>query len=125
MYKFNEYGAILVLIHEMCHYRVEYNGYYPKQSHGPEFRNVCSHVSYMTNGTISIERLLNAESVGIEAGEELTAKRQRKEDSILRRLNYHLVVINNGSNIEFLNISGFNVINEIISYNLIFASSKL
>lgn len=117
MYKFNEYGAILVLIHEMCHYRVEYNGYYPKQSHGPEFRNVCSHVSYMTNGTISIERLLNAESVGIEAGEELTAKRQRREDSILRRLNYHLVVINNGNKIELLNISGSNVINEIVSYN--------
>lgn len=117
MYKFNEYGAILVLIHEMCHYRVEYNGHYPKQAHGTEFRSVCSHVSYMTNGTISIERLLNAESVGIEAGEELVAKRQRKADSILRRLNYHLVVVNNGSNIEFLNISGSNVINEIVRYN--------
>lgn len=117
MYKFNEYGAILVLIHEMCHYRVSYNGYHPKQSHGPEFRSVCSHVSYMTNGTVSIERLLNAESVGIEAGEELVAKRQRKADSILRRLNYNLVVINNGSKIEFLNISSSNVINEIVSYN--------
>lgn len=117
MYRFNEYGAILVLIHEMCHYRVEYNGFYPKQAHGPEFRSVCSRVSYMTNGTISIERLLDAESVGIEASEELVAKRQRKEDSILRRLNYHLVVINNGSEIELLNIGNSNVINDIVSYN--------
>lgn len=117
MYKFNEYGAILTLLHEMCHYRVVYNGFYPKQSHGPEFRSICSHVSYMTNGTISIERLLNAESVGIEYSEELKDKMKRKEDSILRRLNYHLVVINNGNKIELLNISGSNVINEIVSYN--------
>lgn len=117
LYRFNEYGAILVLLHEMCHYRVEYNGFYPKQSHGPEFRNICSYVSYMTNDTVSISRLLNAESVGIEQSDELKQKIARRDELKQKRLNYTLVIINNGEKIELLNISGNNLINEIITYN--------
>lgn len=116
LYVFNEYGASIVLLHEMCHYRVVYNGFYPRQSHGPEFRNVCSHVSYMTNGSINIERLLNAESVGIEDSDELKQYKARKEESVLRRLNYHVVIVNGGKEILFLNISGNNVLQDIVRY---------
>ena len=62
-YNWTEKAALSTLVHEMCHYYVHRNGYWPKQAHGPEFMQVARMVSAKSNEFFTVERLAKAEQM--------------------------------------------------------------
>ena len=116
-YSATEEGWLNTLIHEMCHYYTYMNGICPKQSHGPEFRQIASYVSYKSNGTITIERLANAEEMSnFELDDEFKEKKQRRLDNKINRL--QCIIIETNSNEHELTLSSNDdVIKKVIDYN--------
>lgn len=116
-YSATEEGWLNTLIHEMCHYYTYMNGICPKQGHGPEFRQIASYVSYKSNGTITIERLANAEQMSnFELDDEFKEKKQRRLDNKISKLQAIFVFTKNG-NIELTMSTIKSVIDEVIIYN--------
>lgn len=116
-YSATEEGWLNTLIHEMCHYYTYMNGICPKQGHGPEFRQIASYVSYKSNGTITIERLANAEQMSnFDLDNEFKEKKQRRLDNKINRL--QCIIIETNSNEHELTLSSNDdVIKKVINYN--------
>lgn len=116
-YSATEEGWLNTLIHEMCHYYTCMNGIYPKQSHGPEFRQIASYVSYKSNGTITIERLANAEKrSNFDLDDEFKEKREKRVQNKINRL--QCIIIETNSNEHELTLSSNDdVIKKVIDYN--------
>ena len=116
-YSATEEGWLNTLIHEMCHYYTYMNGICPKQSHGPEFRQIARYVSYKSNGTITIERLANAEKMSnFELDDEFKEKRERRVQNKINRL--QCIIIETNSNEHELTLSSNDdVIKKVIDYN--------
>lgn len=55
-YKATEYAWASVLLHEMCHYYTNFEGKYPLQGHGIEFRSIANLVSRRSNNYFIIQR---------------------------------------------------------------------
>ena len=78
-YSGTEHGFLETLVHEMCHYYTEMDGYCPRQGHGFEFRNIGSIVTSRSNGMFTIQRLASAEQMTeLELSDEMKAKRERR-----------------------------------------------
>lgn len=116
-YSATEEGWLNTLIHEMCHYYTYMNGICPKQSHGPEFRQIARYVSYKSNGTITIERLANAEEMSnFYLDDEFKEKRERRVQNKINRL--QCIIIETNSNEHELTLSSNDdVIKKVIDYN--------
>lgn len=116
-YSATEEGWLNTLIHEMCHYYTYMNGICPKQGHGPEFRQIASYVSYKSNGTITIERLANAEKMSnFDLDDEFKEKRERRVQNKINRL--QCIIIETNSNEHELTLSSNDdVIKKVIDYN--------
>ena len=101
----------------MCHYYTYMNGICPKQGHGPEFRQIASYVSYKSNGSITIERLANAEKMSnFELDDEFKEKRERRVQNKINRL--QCIIIETNSNEHELTLSSNDdVIKKVINYN--------
>ena len=78
-YRWTEKAALSTLVHEMCHYYVHRNGYWPKQSHGPEFMSVARMVSQKSNEFFTVERLARAEQMSeMDLSDEMKAFNNRR-----------------------------------------------
>lgn len=115
-YSATEEGWLNTLIHEMCHYYTYMNGICPKQGHGPEFRQIASYVSYKSNGSITIERLANAEKMSnFDLDDEFKEKRERRVQNKINRL--QCIIIETNSNEHELTLSSNDdVIKKVIDY---------
>lgn len=104
------------LVHEMCHYYTYMNGYAPKQSHGPEFRNIAQIVCYRSNGEISITRLANKDKMNNYELDDTLKKIQDKRIG-KRKINarYFILFFKNG-NIGLTNIKDDNLIKKVIDF---------
>jgi hypothetical protein len=118
-YSATEKGWLITLIHEMCHYYTYMNGICPKQGHGPEFRQIASYVSYKSNGTITIERLANAEVMSnYDLDVEFKEKKQKRLNNKIAKLQAIFVFTKNG-NIELTMSTIKSVIDEVILFNAV------
>ena len=74
-----EFGFLLTLIHEMCHYYTYMYGRSPKQAHGPQFRNICEIVSIRSKGKYTIEKIATSEQMNnLELNDEMKAKKEKR-----------------------------------------------
>jgi len=104
------------LVHEMCHYYTYMNGYAPKQSHGPEFRNIAQIVSYRSNGEISIKRLANKDEMrNYELDDTLKKIQDKRIDKRKINARYFILFFKNG-NIGLTNIKDDNLIKKFIDF---------
>ena len=71
----NEEIFLGILVHEMCHYYTYMEGFAPSSSHGYEFKEIASIVSYRSGGRFTVKRLASAEEM---AGLELTGKMKER-----------------------------------------------
>jgi hypothetical protein len=118
-YSATEEGWLNTLIHEMCHYYTYMYGKCPKQAHGPEFRRIASYISYKSNGTITIERLANAEKMSnFELDDEFKEKEKRRLDTKINKLQAIFVFTKNGD-IELTTSTIKSVIDEVILFNAV------
>lgn len=78
-YQWTEKAAISTLVHEMCHYYCEMNGYYPARHHGPEFKQIAAYVSAKSNNFFTVERLAKAEQMSeMELNSTIVARNQQR-----------------------------------------------
>ena len=116
-YSATEKGWLNTLIHEMCHYYTYMNGICPKQGHGPEFRQIASYVSYKSNGSITIERLANAEKMSnFELDDEFKEKRERRVQNKINRLQCIIIETKSGEH-ELTLTSNDDLVRKIIEFN--------
>ena len=116
-YSATEKGWLNTLIHEMCHYYTYMNGLCPKQGHGPEFRQIASYVSYKSNGTITIERLANAEEMSdFELDKDFKEKIERRNTNKINRLQC-IIIETNSDNHELTLTSNDSLLKKIIEIN--------
>lgn len=81
-YRWTKKAAISTLVHEMCHYYCNMNGWRPMQHHGPEFRAIAFQVSQRSNEFFTVERIAKAEQMqGMELNGTMAAKKQRRLDN--------------------------------------------
>ena len=75
-YTGTEEGFLTTLVHEMCHYYCDMYGILPKQSHGTEFRYICSIIQSRSGGRFTIQRVASAEQMSqLDLSPEMQAKR--------------------------------------------------
>ena len=78
-YSGKEESFLTTLVHEMCHYYTFMDGYSPAQTHGREFKNICSIIEARSNGRFSIRRLASAEQMaGFELNDKMKAKKEKR-----------------------------------------------
>lgn len=112
-YRGTERAFLNTLIHEMCHYYTYMYGYIPKQGHGVEFREIAAHVSYKSNGEITIQRLASAEEMQeLELSDEMKARQKKKLDNKKSSITALFRFMVNGQ-IELTTTSSNEVINRI------------
>jgi hypothetical protein len=113
-YSGTEHGFLETLVHEMCHYYTEMDGYCPRQGHGFEFREIGSIVTSRSNGMFTIQRLASAEQMTeLELSDEMKAKRERRLENKKARV-FALFVYKKNGQIELTITSNANLITEII-----------
>lgn len=113
-YKWTEKSALSTLVHEMCHYYCNMNGFHPKQSHGWEFKNIAARVSAKSDKFFTVERLASAEEMSelvLDAG--IQAKNDRRKNNKLERIITTILYLNNGE-VRLVNANGMNVVNNVI-----------
>lgn len=115
-YRWTKKGASSVLLHEMCHYYCNMEGWRPKQHHGTEFKAIAFYVSQKSNGTFPVERIANAEMMqSVELNAATAEKKQRRTDAKLSRISVLLIYMFDGT-VRMLTTSSRNLINDIIAH---------
>lgn len=113
-YKWTEKAALSTLVHEMCHYYCEMNGYVPKQGHGTEFRSIASYVSSKSKGIFTVERLAKAEQLGeMELDSAIAAKNQQRQENKKNKIKLVFIFKNNGE-IRLVNAANETLVSTII-----------
>ena len=96
-YNGTEDAFLHILVHEMCHYYCEKDGYYPKQHHGTDFRYVCSLVESRSNGRFKIQRVMDAELFNqMELCPEMQAKADARKQNKLSNSTAMLFFLKDG-----------------------------
>ena len=113
-YRASETSWYNTLVHEMCHYYTYMYGYAPKQGHGVEFREIASLVSSRSNGTITVQRLANAEeSKDYELDGEIQAQVDKKKQAKMNGAHYIIVIHSDDDSVELINTRNESLINII------------
>lgn len=81
-YRWTEKAAISTLVHEMCHYYCEMNGFVPVQAHGREFKSIAAYVSSKSNNFFTVQTLASAEQM-----DEMVLDSEIKAKNDLRKQN--------------------------------------
>lgn len=96
-YRWTEEGAEDTLIHEMCHYYTYKNGWYPKQSHGYEFKEIAYAVSRASNGRFTIQRLATAEEMTrMELDSTIKAQNDKRLEKKIDKCVVGIIYTDNG-----------------------------
>lgn len=102
-YRWTKKAAISTLVHEMCHYYCNMNGWRPTQHHGPEFRSIAFHVSQKSNEFFTVERIAKAEQMeGMELNDAMAAKKQKRLDNKKSRI-IAIFVFKRGGQVRLIN----------------------
>lgn len=114
-YKWTEKAALSTMVHEMCHYYCEMNGYVPKQAHGVEFREIAQYVSNKSDGFFTVQRLASAEQMNeMELNSDIKARvDQRKENKINKII--PMLVFNKNGVIELINCNNDTLVDYILN----------
>lgn len=112
-----EYGFLVTLIHEMCHYYTYMRGIAPSRGHGSEFYRIGSIVSNKSGGLFTIERLSTAEQMSnLELNDDMKAKKEKrmanKKSSIFAVFEYRY-----GNKVNLTTTSSQELINKICNFN--------
>lgn len=107
-----------VLVHEMCHYYSYMYGKCPKQSHGPEFRDIAEYVSVMSVGRFNVHRLVTSEEKkDFKLDDDMVMKKEKRVEN--KKSNAIVVfVFRTDGNVEMSIFSRKNVgvLREIFEY---------
>lgn len=115
-YRWTEKAALSTLVHEMCHYYCNRNGYYPVRSHGLEFQSIAARVSAKSKDFFTVEQIASAEQMNeMELDANIKAKNNKREENRLTKIIPTFVFYKNGS-IHLTNANGINVVRYIINY---------
>lgn len=112
-----EYGFLVTLIHEMCHYYTYMRGIAPTKAHGSEFYRIGNIVSNKSGGLFTIERLATAEQMSnLELNDDMKAKKEKritnKKASIYAVFEYRY-----GNKVNLTTTSSQGLINKICNFN--------
>lgn len=98
------------LLHEMCHYYVEMQGYYPKQGHGPEFQKIATYVSNKSNNLFPIQRIASAEQMSeFQLDSTVQKNRQQRRINKKNKTNFIFIELYSGE-IKLVTTSQWNII---------------
>ena len=99
------------LLHEMCHYYVEMQGFYPKQGHGPEFQNIAAIVSSKSNNLFPVQRIASAEQMSeFQLDSTVQKKRQQRTLNKKNKTNFIFIELSSGE-IKLVTTSQWGLIN--------------
>jgi len=116
-YKWTEKSALSTLLHEMCHYYTYMNGWFPKQWHGREFRDIAYVVSSKSKNTFPVERIASAEEMKeVELNQDIAKKNERRKDMRARNMVPLFIFFSSGT-IGMIPAMNMSVANEIVKWN--------
>lgn len=114
-YKWSEKAALSTLVHEMCHYYCDMNGYVPTQAHGREFREIGAYVSSKSRGIFTVERLAKAEQMEeMELDSAIAEKNKQRQQNKLNKIQLVFVFRTDGS-VRLINSTSPTLTTEIIN----------
>ena len=115
-YKWTEKAALSTLVHEMCHYYTDMGGYYPKQAHGIEFRDIARYVSSKSNNFFTVQRLASAEQMNeMELDSNIKAKNDQRLANKKARSIVLFMWMANGT-VRMIKSSSMTVLNDALNY---------
>lgn len=113
-YKWTEKAALSTLVHEMCHYYCNMNGFHPVQPHGFEFRNIAARVSSKSSDFFTVQRIASAEEMDeLALDNTIKAKNQKREENKINRI-IPLFTFRKNGRIELTNANNMNVVQHIV-----------
>ena len=113
-YRWTEKSALSTLVHEMCHYYCNMNGFYPRQSHGWEFKSIAARVSAKSDKFFTVERLASAEEMNeLVLDACIQAKNDKRKNNKLERIITTLLYLNDG-HVYLVNANGMSVVEHVI-----------
>jgi predicted SprT family Zn-dependent metalloprotease len=114
-YRWTERAALSTLVHEMCHYYTDMKGIIPRQAHGREFKQIASHVSSLSNGIFTVERLAKAEQMQeMELDNKYVEMKQRRLENKKNKMIILLIYKDNGQ-IRLINCNSQTLAEKIVS----------
>lgn len=114
-YRWTERAALSTLVHEMCHYYTDMKGIILRQAHGREFKQIASHVSSLSNGIFTVERLAKAEQMQeMELDNKYVEMKQRRLDNKKNKMIILLIYKDNGE-IRLINCNSQTLAERIVS----------
>ncbi len=114
-YRWTERAALSTLVHEMCHYYTDMKGLIPRQAHGREFKQIASHVSSLSNGIFTVERLAKAEQMQeMELDNKYVEMKQRRLENKKNKMIVLLIYKDDGQ-IRLINCNSQTLAESIVS----------
>lgn len=114
-YRWTERAALSTLVHEMCHYYTDMKGLIPRQAHGREFKQIASHVSSLSNGIFTVERLAKAEQMQeMELDNKYVEMKQRRLENKKNKMIILLIYKDDGQ-IRLINCNSQTLAEKIVS----------
>lgn len=112
-YRWSKKAALSTLIHEMCHYYCNMNGWRPVQHHGNEFRSIAFRVSQKSNEFFTVERIAKAEQMNeMEINSVFAEKKKRRAAAKASRLIVVVMYMKNGE-VRLMNANNWNLVGEV------------
>lgn len=114
-YRWTEKAALSTLVHEMCHYYCNQDGWRPTQAHGYEFRSIASRVSMKSGKIFTVERIAKAEQMGeMELNSDMQAKKNKRIENKIKKVIPLLLWMDDGQ-VRLINCSSERLLDSIIS----------
>ena len=113
-YRWTKKAALSTLVHEMCHYYCNMNGWRPAQHHGPDFMSIAFHVSQKSNEFFTVERVARAEQMSeVELNSEFAEKKKKREEAKKAKVIMTFIFMANGT-VRLVNALNNEVVNNIV-----------
>ena len=123
-YRWTKKAAISTLVHEMCHYYCNMNGWRPTQHHGPEFNSIAFEVSRKSNDFFSVQRIAQAEQMSeMELNSVYAEKKTRRETAKKSRIIAMLIYRKNGE-VRLINASNWNLVGDVERFEVTHGNCK-
>lgn len=114
-YRWTEKAALSTLVHEMCHYYCNQDGWRPTQAHGYEFRSIASRVSMKSGKIFTVERIAKAEQMDeMELNSDMQAKKDKRMENKMKKIIPLIIWMNDGE-IRLVNCTSERLLDDIVS----------
>lgn len=112
-YRWTKKAALSTLVHEMCHYYCNMNGWRPVQHHGGEFRAIAFRVSQKSKEFFTVERIAKAEQMDeMELNSVMAARKEKRLDNKKAKVMAVFVFRTNGQ-VRLINVTSMATLIEI------------